>query len=145
MNPNEFNHQFKIINGSKYHYVDQGIGSDYILLMHGWPDLWYGWKYQILHLENRFRVICPDMIGYGQTDHPDSKKQDKYSFLSIATDMVELMAQVGATRFHVIAHDWGAVAAWRLAQYRPENDSPWLVFAHHFHLLTQSLCLWIYW
>lgn len=49
--------------------MDEGEeGNDAIILLHGFPDLWYGWRYQIPYLVSKgYRVITPDLRGYGQT------------------------------------------------------------------------------
>ncbi|CAG8749564.1 27625_t:CDS:2, partial [Dentiscutata erythropus] len=66
---NSFRHRFTFVNGITYHYVDEGEErNDAIILCHGFPDLWYGWRYQIPFLVSKgFRVIVPDLRGYGQT------------------------------------------------------------------------------
>lgn len=80
------------------------------------PDLWYGWRHQIKHLSKQYRVIVPDMVGYGETDQPNSLQEglDRYTFKSVAgtkglnlDDLVYLMEAVGAKKFYLVGHDWG--------------------------------------
>ncbi|KAJ3251856.1 hypothetical protein HK103_002033 [Boothiomyces macroporosus] len=124
-----FNHCYLTIRGLRYHYVDQGKGP-FVLLCHGFPDLWYGWRHQIKHLSKQYRVIVPDMVGYGETDQPNSLQEglDRYTFKSVAgtkglnfDDLVYLMEAVGAKKFYLVGHDWGGAVAWRLAQYYPDH------------------------
>ena len=70
--PGAFNHCFAEVNGIRMHYVDEGQGP-LVILLHGFPYLWYMWRRQIVALaEAGFRVVVPDQRGFGQTDRPDS-------------------------------------------------------------------------
>ncbi|POS80480.1 hypothetical protein DHEL01_v201118 [Diaporthe helianthi] len=96
------------------------------LLIHGWPDLGFGWRYQVPYLTSLgLQVIVPDMLGYGGTDAPQDV--GLYSLKNIADDMAELVAHVtagdgdadGDGRIILGGHDWGGMAAWRLANWHP--------------------------
>ena len=62
-------HSFLEINGITIHCAIQGNGPVMILL-HGFPEFWYGWRYQIPELSNQFKVIAPDLRGYNLSDKP---------------------------------------------------------------------------
>lgn len=69
-------HHNVTLNGHKWHYLlgtpPSGTPAGTILLVHGHPDLAFGWRYQVPHLLSlNLRVIVPDMLGYGDTDAPD--------------------------------------------------------------------------
>jgi soluble epoxide hydrolase/lipid-phosphate phosphatase len=119
-----WNHKFCTVNGVRYHYVDQGRGPLTILLLHGFPDIWWGWRYIIKDLARDFRIICPDMIGYGQTDAPVELK--RYGFESVSRDLVELMEAAGCkTKFLVLCHDWGVILiAFDLFRVWQDGDFP---------------------
>jgi soluble epoxide hydrolase/lipid-phosphate phosphatase len=120
--PEAFQHRYLTINNIRYHYVDEGFSNEFVLLLHGWPDLWYGYRYQIMELKKRYRIICPDLIGFGETDKPDGRiSLDRYTFKSVCEDVILLMEQVGALNFHVISHDWGGMLGWRMSQYFPDR------------------------
>lgn len=91
------------------------------LLIHGWPDMGFGWRYQVPFLTSLgLQVIVPDMLGYGGTDAPQDLSL--YSLKNIADDMAELVAQVTGDHTERIilgGHDWGGAAAWRLALWHP--------------------------
>ena len=53
----------------RLHYVEAGDGP-LVLLLHGFPQFWYAWRHQIPALATRFRVVAPDLRGYGDTDKP---------------------------------------------------------------------------
>ena len=66
---NEIEGQFIETNGISLHTIIIGSGEPLILL-HGFPDFWYGWKNVILGLKDRFKLIIPDMRGYNLSDKP---------------------------------------------------------------------------
>ncbi|CAJ0847880.1 6995_t:CDS:2, partial [Entrophospora sp. SA101] len=100
LNPESFKHKFSFVNGITYHYVDEGeeiLKKEVIFLCHGFPDLWYGWRYQIPFLVSKgYRVIVPDLRGCGQTEAPHCPPNDlhQYGFKNICKDMTELMNQL---------------------------------------------------
>ncbi|KAK4212933.1 Alpha/Beta hydrolase protein [Rhypophila decipiens] len=117
-------------SGVKYHYLladpkkSTGVeAAGTVLLIHGWPDLAYGWRYQIPYLLSlNLRVVVPDMIGYGQTAAPQSLPL--YSTKSVSDDMAELMARSVLAnspnkRFILGGHDWGGFFVWRMVLYYP--------------------------
>ena len=68
--PQGFTHRFASVNGIRLHYVDEGQGP-LVVLLHGFPFLWYLWRHQIRSLAAAgYRVVAPDQRGYGQTDCP---------------------------------------------------------------------------
>ena len=70
--PQAFNHCFAEVNGIRMHYVDEGEGP-LVILLHGFPYLWYMWRRQILALAAAgYRVVVPDQRGFGQTERPDA-------------------------------------------------------------------------
>ncbi|KAG8979644.1 hypothetical protein FRB93_010001 [Tulasnella sp. JGI-2019a] len=122
VDPSSFNLQnIRLVNGRNYHYCDQ-TPTQYVhgetpvlLLMHGFPEFWYEWRYQIGPWTRRgWRVIVPDMLGYGGTDKPDDVSL--YTPLSIAADMAGLLDALNIKQpIAVIGHDWGAIGAWAFA------------------------------
>ncbi|KAF9351826.1 Bifunctional epoxide hydrolase 2 [Mortierella sp. NVP85] len=69
IDPASFQHKFIMTRGIRYHYVEEGDPKgETLLLVHGFPDLWYGWRHQIKFLANLgYRVIAVDCVGYGET------------------------------------------------------------------------------
>jgi hypothetical protein len=58
-------------NGIRQHYLGAGDGPP-IVLLHGFPETSYAWRYQIPELAKNYHVIAPDLRGYGETDKPSS-------------------------------------------------------------------------
>nr|CAG8530113.1 13026_t:CDS:10 [Entrophospora candida] len=108
-------------------YVDEGeeIGKkEVIFLCHGFPDLWYGWRYQIPFLVSKgYRVIVPDLRGCGQTEAPHCPPNDlhQYGFKNICKDMTELMNQLNIQKAIFLGHDWGGFLAWRMCIHYPDR------------------------
>jgi pimeloyl-ACP methyl ester carboxylesterase len=116
--PRSFSHHFAQINRIRVHYVDEGKGP-LLILLHGFPYLWFWWRRQIKALAAAgYRVIAPDMRGFGQTDGPDSV--DDYNVTLLVGDVVGLMKAVGETSAVLIGHDMGVAPAYYGALLRPD-------------------------
>ena len=88
------------------------------VLLHGFPQLWYGWKYQIQHLhEKGYRVIAPDLRGYGGSDAPPDASS--YDVFTVTQDMLGLLQQLHIPNAVFIGHEIGAVISYFIALYRP--------------------------
>lgn len=112
---------FALVNGVRLHYQAAGpLTGKTVLLLHGFPEFWYGWRRQIAALaEAGFRVIVPDQRGYNLSQKPRGVKQ--YDLDLLAGDMLALMDQLGAPTFLLAGHDWGAAVAWWLAIHHPQR------------------------
>jgi pimeloyl-ACP methyl ester carboxylesterase len=111
-------HRFAEINGIRMHYAEAGTGP-LVLLCHGFPESWYAWRHQLPALaEQGYRVIAPDLRGYGQTDRPETL--EAYDILQLTGDLVRLVNALHAVSAVVVGHDWGAVLAFHAALLRPD-------------------------
>jgi pimeloyl-ACP methyl ester carboxylesterase len=108
---------FTDVNGIRLHYMEEGSG-DLVILLHGFPEFWYGWRKQISVLSRHYRVIAPDMRGYNLSDKPQDVSQYKIEIL--AKDIAELILKLGGGKAIVVGHDWGAAVAWATATLYPE-------------------------
>lgn len=100
------------VNGIRMHYVTAGKGEP-LLLLHGTPKTNYYWHRLIPLLSDRFTVVAPDLRGFGYTDKPPVS--EGYDSETNATDVAELMAQLGHETYHVHGEDRGAEFAYVLA------------------------------
>jgi len=97
-----------------YHYVDQPAAGKGLaakatcVLLHGFPDLWYGWRYQIKALSSQgYRVICPSQLGYAGSSQPDDLQA--YTYRNLAEDLNELLDVLNAgEQILLFGHDWYA-------------------------------------
>ncbi|KAH9959851.1 alpha/beta-hydrolase [Russula dissimulans] len=124
--PANFNHRTeRLSTGRTYHFVDQqpadkSVVAQTILCIHGFPDIWYGWRYQIGPWVNAgYRVVVPDMLGYGGTDKP--RAAEEYSTKKLCADLAALLDVVGVSKAIVIGHDWGSFIAGRFALWHPDR------------------------
>jgi pimeloyl-ACP methyl ester carboxylesterase len=106
------------VNGIEMFVLEQGEGP-LVVLCHGWPELSYSWRHQIPALAAAgFRVVAPDMRGFGQTSAPADV--GAYSIFDNVGDIVALVACLGEKQAMVVGHDWGAPVAWHCAMFRPD-------------------------
>jgi pimeloyl-ACP methyl ester carboxylesterase len=91
-----------------------------VVLLHGFPEFWYGWRRQIAPLAAAgLRVLVPDQRGYNLSDKPGGVAA--YALDTLADDVLGLADALGRGRFAVVGHDWGGVVAWHLAARNPER------------------------
>lgn len=108
-------HQFIETNQIRLHCVTQGEG-DLVVLLHGFPEFWYSWRFQIPALAKHFKVVVPDLRGYNDSDKPASG----YDLDTLANDVYGLIQSLGYERAHIVGHDWGGAIAWHLAHQFPQ-------------------------
>ena len=90
------------------------------ILLHGFPEFWYGWRHQIAPLAAAgLRVLAPDQRGYNHSDKPPGRHS--YVLDTLAGDVLGLASALGRNRFAVVGHDWGGVVAWHLAARNQER------------------------
>ncbi|KAL5701330.1 hypothetical protein ACHQM5_026676 [Ranunculus cassubicifolius] len=112
-------HRQVIVNGINMHVAEKGEGP-VILFIHGFPELWYTWRHQIIFLAAQgYRAVAPDLRGYGDTVSPTSI--ESYSILQIVGDLIALIGTLGVDKVFVVGHDWGALIAWYLCLFRPDR------------------------
>jgi len=105
------------VNGLHFHVIDEGASGDpAVVLLHGFPDSSDLWRNQIPALRAAgYRVIAPDLRGFGQSDKP--VKQSDYKVALLGSDVLGILTQLGIGKFHLVGHDWGALLAWGLAAH----------------------------
>jgi epoxide hydrolase 4 len=111
----ELEHHTVATNGIHLHVVQAGPpDGPLVILLHGFPEFWYGWQRQITDLAARgFRVWAPDQRGYNLSDRPQAI--GAYRLNTLAQDIVGLIDAAGREKAYVAGHDWGAEVAWWLA------------------------------
>ncbi len=111
-------HRFAAVNGIHLHYVIQGNGPELVVLLHGWPEFWYSWRYQLPVLAEKYTVVAPDLRGFNLSDKPEGHEQ--YQTKHVIKDIYELVRHLGFEQCYVVGHDWGGAVAWHFATAYPE-------------------------
>ncbi|PBK94936.1 alpha/beta-hydrolase [Armillaria gallica] len=114
--------KFTASRGLQYYYLafPGDTNKPILLFLHGFPSTSYDWKHQVEFFKAKgYRLIVPDMLGYGGTSKPTDPSAYRHSL--ITKDIVELLDAENADRVIAIGHDWGAFTASRLANYYPDR------------------------
>ena len=113
-------HVFVDTNGITLHVAIAGPEEgQLVILLHGFPDFWYGWINQIEALVTAgYRVLIPDQRGYNSSDKPENISD--YNLDELAQDVIGLIQDTGETSANIIGHDFGAAVGWHLATHHPE-------------------------
>ena len=91
-----------------------------VILLHGFPEFWYGWRRQIEPLAAAgFRVIVPDQRGYNLSSKPAGVAA--YGLTELVSDVIAIADQLGQEKIFLAGHDWGAAVAWSAALLHPQR------------------------
>lgn len=112
-------HLYIETNGVTLHVVRAGDPAHPpVILLHGFPEFWYGWHGQIDALAAAgFCVYAPDQRGYNLSEKPPGR--DAYSLTELGKDILGLIDYTGADKVYLAGHDWGAAVAWWVAMHYP--------------------------
>jgi pimeloyl-ACP methyl ester carboxylesterase len=136
----DLEHHLVRTNGVKLHVVQAGPeAGPLLILLHGYPEFWYGWRKQIPSLAAAgFRVWAPDQRGYNMSEKP--RGVGAYKIDELAADVIGLIDAAGRQKAYLAGHDWGAVVAWRVAQTYPERlDRMVILNVPHPAVIARSL------
>ena len=96
-------------NGIRLHVAECDGGGPLVVLLHGFPEFWWAWRHQLPALaEGGFRVVAPDLRGYGESDKPPRG----YDLWTLAGDVAGLIRALGDSQAHLVGHGWGGLIAW---------------------------------
>ncbi|MFA1610819.1 alpha/beta fold hydrolase [Halobellus rubicundus] len=110
---------YREVNGVRLHVVTAGEpDAPLVVLLHGHPDFWYGWREQIVALADAgYRVVVPDQRGCNLSEAPEGI--DAYRQSNLVADVCGLIHTEGRESAHVVGHDFGAFVAWNVALREP--------------------------
>jgi pimeloyl-ACP methyl ester carboxylesterase len=117
----ELEHGFIDVGGISLHVVQAGPASGKpVILLHGFPDAWFGWRPQIAALAGAgYRVIIPDQRGYNTSEKPRGVRQ--YFLGHLLNDLAGLADELQLGKFHLVGHDWGGIVAWAAGAQMSEH------------------------
>ncbi|MDP9069007.1 MAG: alpha/beta hydrolase [Actinomycetota bacterium] len=117
-------HHFVEANGLRFHVAEAGTG-DPLLMLHGWPQHWYMWRHVIPQLSRSYRVICPDLRGFGWSDAPATG----YEKETLAADVLALMDEMDLDRVKLVGHDWGGYVGFLMTLFQPQRVERYLALS----------------
>jgi epoxide hydrolase 4 len=103
--------------GIKIHYASLGSGP-LLIMIHGFPDYWYTWRYQMQLLSEHYHCVAIDTRGYNLSDRPQGL--DQYAMSLLVGDVAAVIRHFGQEKAIIVGHDWGGAIAWALAITRPD-------------------------
>lgn len=109
-------HRFIDLPGLRVHVAEAGAGEPLVLL-HGFPEHWWGWRRVLPALAAHYRVIAPDLRGAGWTDAP----AEGYTEQQLVADAVALLDALGLQRVHLVGLDIGTILGYRLCLLHPDR------------------------
>ncbi|HSN86803.1 MAG TPA: alpha/beta hydrolase [Thermoanaerobaculia bacterium] len=117
----DLKHRILKTNGIQLHAVEAGPeDGPLLILLHGFPEFWYGWRHQIEPLAGAgFRVLVPDQRGYNLSDKPLGVRS--YGIDILARDVLGLIDDAGREKAFVVGHDWGGAVGWWLGARHPDR------------------------
>ena len=138
-------HHVASVNGLRMHYVERGPGDGVpggsgapaattratgssarpplLLCLHGFPECWYSWRWVLAAFSSHYRVVAPDLRGFGETSRGESSWARAYeSRLEVlVADVAALLDALGEADCELVGHDWGAVVAYAFATAHPRR------------------------
>jgi len=121
------------------HYLAAGpTDGELLVFVHGWPELSLSWRHQLpVFAGLGFRVIAPDMRGYGQSSN--YHEHAAYAQSEVVADMLELIDGLGRERAVWVGHDWGSPTVWNLARLHPQRCAAVANLCVPYFVLEQGL------
>jgi pimeloyl-ACP methyl ester carboxylesterase len=115
----EITHRQIETNGINLHIAESGEGP-LVLLIHGFPELWYAWRHQLPALADAgYHGVAPDIRGYGDSDTPHDV--EAYRMREMVADFVGILDALGEEQAVIVGQDWGAMMTWTAAALRPDR------------------------
>lgn len=113
-------HRYATVDGRRLFYREAGpADAPVIVLLHGFPASSFMFRNLIPALAPRYRVIAPDLLGFGLSDAPPAD-EFTYTFDALTELTAGLLAELGVLRYAIYVQDYGAPVGWRLALAAPE-------------------------
>jgi pimeloyl-ACP methyl ester carboxylesterase len=109
-------HRFVDVGGLRVHVAEAGQGEPLVLL-HGWPQHWWCWHRVVPLLQDRYRLVMPDLRGHGWTAAPAGG----YDKEQLATDLLGLLDALELPQVGLVGHDWGGWTGFLAALRAPER------------------------
>ncbi len=132
-------HRYADNEGVGIHYAVLGEGP-LVVMIHGFPDFWYTWRYQMDALSKDYRIAALDLRGYNLSDKPGGI--ENYGMNALLGDVEAVIRGEGYERAVIVGHDWGGAVSWQFATRRPDLTERLIVLnLPHLSGLTRELAI----
>ena len=118
-------HNYADNDGVSIHYVSLGEGP-LLVFIHGFPNQWYDWRYQMAALADDYQVVAISLRGYNRSDKPQGV--ENYELPHLTSDVVAVMDDLGEQSATIVGHDWGGIIAWSFAEAYPQKTENLVIF-----------------
>ncbi|MDA0280412.1 MAG: alpha/beta hydrolase [Proteobacteria bacterium] len=118
-------HHYADNDGVNIHYVSLGEGP-LLVFIHGFPNQWYDWRYQMAALADDYQVVAISLRGYNRSDKPQGV--ENYQLPHLTSDVVAVMDDLGEQSATIVGHDWGGIIAWSFAEAYPHKTENLVIF-----------------
>ncbi|KAF5745972.1 putative epoxide hydrolase [Tripterygium wilfordii] len=116
----QIKHTHVEVRGLKLHVAEIGSGPKVVLFLHGFPEIWYSWRHQMIAVANAgYRAIAIDFRGYGLSERPP--EPEKGTFMDLVDDVVGLLNALGISKVFLVGKDLGAIPANMLSVIHPDR------------------------
>lgn len=116
----QIQHKHVKVGGLNLHVAEIGTGPKVVLFVHGFPEIWYSWRHQMIAVAAAgYRAIAIDFRGYGLSDHPP--EPEKTDFNDFLDDIVGVLDTLGISKVFVVGKDFGAFSVFQIAVVHPER------------------------
>ncbi|KAK9928691.1 hypothetical protein M0R45_025814 [Rubus argutus] len=113
-------HRFVEVGGLKLHVAEIGSGPRVVVFLHGFPEIWYSWRHQMIAVANNgYRAIAFDCRGYGLSEQP--AEPEKATFKDLVDDVVGLLDSLAIDKAFLVGKDFGSMPAYLVAAVYPER------------------------
>ncbi|TKY59299.1 Bifunctional epoxide hydrolase 2 [Spatholobus suberectus] len=113
-------HKFVDVGALKLHVAEIGTGPNAVVFLHGFPEIWYSWRHQMIALADAgFRAISFDYRGYGLSDPPP--EPDKTTLSDLLNDLLAVLDALALSKVFLVGKDFGARPAYLFSILNPER------------------------
>ncbi|KAM5574224.1 bifunctional epoxide hydrolase 2 [Rosa sericea] len=113
-------HKYVEVGGLKLHVAEIGSGPKVVVFLHGFPEIWYSWRHQMIAVANNgYRAIAYDCRGYGLSELP--AEPEKATFKDLVDEVVGVLDALAIDKAFLVGKDFGSMPAYLVAAVYPER------------------------
>ena len=119
-------HEYISVNGVQLHYVISGPeGAPLMLMLHGFLEFWYSWRFQITEFSRQYRVIALDLPGFGCSEKATDTVH--YSIQRLTDTIIAFIEAIGFDKCVLVGQSLGACISWNVVRTRPDLFSQLII------------------